>query len=109
MPLMPKRVKFRKSQRGKLRGNATRGNTVTFGEFGLQAVEGGWLSAEAIEAGGSTLRNFIGADGNPGYFTAVAARVYDRAGLACRVCGTPIRRLLQGQRATFFCAHCQRR
>ena len=51
MPLMPKRVKFRKSQRGKVKGNATRGNTVSFGEFGLQSLEGGWLSAEAIEAG----------------------------------------------------------
>jgi len=64
--------------------------------------------AEAIEAGGSTLRNFIGADGSAGYFT-LAARVYDRAGLACKVCGTPIRRLVQGRRATFFCPHCQRR
>src|SRR5437660_9784877 len=51
MPLMPKRVKFRKSQRGKIKGNAQRGNTVSYGEFGLQALEGGWLSAEAIEAG----------------------------------------------------------
>ena len=50
MPLMPKRVKFRKSQRGKVKGNATRGNTVAYGEFGLQSLEGGWLSAEAIEA-----------------------------------------------------------
>ena len=64
--------------------------------------------AEAIEAGGSTLRNFIGADGNAGYFT-LNARVYDRAGQPCKVCGTPIRRLLQGQRATFFCPRCQRR
>ena len=47
MPLMPKRVKYRKSQRGRVKGNASRGNTVTFGEFGLQALEGGWLSAEA--------------------------------------------------------------
>ena len=51
MPLMPKRVKFRKSQRGVVRGNAQRGNTVSYGDFGLQAVEGGWPSAEAIEAG----------------------------------------------------------
>src|SRR5437660_8943761 len=51
MPLMPKRVKFRKSHRGKVRGNAQRGNTVSYGEFGLQSLEGGWLSAEAIEAG----------------------------------------------------------
>jgi formamidopyrimidine-DNA glycosylase len=64
--------------------------------------------AEAIEAGGSTLRNFIGADGAAGYFT-LSARVYDRAGQPCTVCGTPIRRLLQGQRATFFCPRCQRK
>src|SRR2546429_9207838 len=51
MPLMPKRVKYRKSQRGKIRGNACRANRVAFGDFGLQSVEGGWLSAEAIEAG----------------------------------------------------------
>lgn len=51
MPLMPKRVKFRKSQRGKVKGNAQRGNKVSFGEFGLQALEAGWLSAESIEAG----------------------------------------------------------
>ena len=51
MPLMPKRVKFRKSQRGKVKGNASRGNTVAFGDFGLQTLEGGWLSAESIEAG----------------------------------------------------------
>ena len=51
MPLMPKRVKFRKSQKGRVRGNATRGNYVAFGEFGLQALEAGWISAETIEAG----------------------------------------------------------
>lgn len=63
MPLMPKRVKFRKSQRGKVRGNAQRGNTVSMGEFGLQALEGGWLSAEAIEAGRITAANFIRGEG----------------------------------------------
>lgn len=63
--------------------------------------------ADAIESGGSTLRNFIGADGSAGYFT-LSARVYDRAGAPCKTCGTPIRRLLQGQRATFFCPRCQR-
>ena len=41
MPQMPKRVKFRKTQRGRVRGNASRGNTVSFGEFGLQSLEGG--------------------------------------------------------------------
>jgi large subunit ribosomal protein L16 len=60
---MPKRVKFRKSQRGVLRGNASRGNTVTHGDFGLQAVAGGWLSAEAIEAGRITASHAIRGEG----------------------------------------------
>lgn len=51
MALMPKRVKFRKQQRGKLRGVATRGNYVSFGEYGLQCMDIGWLSARQIEAG----------------------------------------------------------
>lgn len=51
MRLMPKRVKFRKSQRGKIKGNATRGNAVSFGEFGLQTLEPGWITAQQIEAG----------------------------------------------------------
>ena len=63
MPLMPKRVKFRKSQRGKVKGNATRGNRVSYGEFGLQAVEGGWLSAEAIEAGRITATHSVRGEG----------------------------------------------
>ncbi|MGE0142887.1 MAG: 50S ribosomal protein L16 [Planctomycetota bacterium] len=48
--LMPKRVKWRKQHRGKIRGNATRGNTVAFGEFGLQSLEAGWIPARTIEA-----------------------------------------------------------
>lgn len=51
MALMPKRVKFRKSQRGKMRGQATRGNRVSFGDFGLQSLELAWLSGREIEAG----------------------------------------------------------
>ena len=51
MALMPKRVKFRKSQKGRVRGNATRGNYVAFGEFGLQALEPARISAQTIEAG----------------------------------------------------------
>src|SRR6202167_3656353 len=51
MPMMPKRVKFRKSQRGKNRGVASRGNTVAFGEFGLQALAHAWITAKQIEAG----------------------------------------------------------
>ncbi len=48
--LMPKRTKFRKQHRGKIRGNATRGNEIAFGEYGLQAMEPGWLPARTIEA-----------------------------------------------------------
>ena len=50
MALMPKRIKFRKSQRGRVRGNATRGNRVSFGEYGLQSLEAGWIKANQIEA-----------------------------------------------------------
>lgn len=63
MPQMPKRVKFRKNQRGKLKGKAMRGNYVAFGEFGLQSLEGGWLSAEAIEAGRVTASHFMRGEG----------------------------------------------
>lgn len=48
--LQPKRVKFRKTQRGKLHGAAHRGNTIEFGEYGLQALESAWISARQIEA-----------------------------------------------------------
>ena len=49
--LMPKRTKWRKQMRGRIRGEATRGNEVAFGEFGLQSLEPAWLSARVIEAG----------------------------------------------------------
>jgi len=61
----------------------------------------------AIRAGGSTLRDFVGGRGEAGSFQ-LRARVYDRAGLPCRRCGAPIRRIVQGQRATYYCARCQR-
>ena len=63
MPQMPKRVKFRKSQRGKVKGNACRGNKVSYGEYGLQSLEGGWLSAEAIEAGRVTAAHSVRGEG----------------------------------------------
>ena len=63
MPLMPKRVKFRKTQRGKIRGTACRGNHVTHGEFGLQSLEAGWLSAESIEAGRITAAHSVRGEG----------------------------------------------
>ena len=63
MAQMPKRVKFRKVQRGRVRGVACRGNTVSFGEYGLQVLEGGWLSAEALEAGRVTVAQFMRGEG----------------------------------------------
>ena len=63
MPLMPKRVKFRKSQRGRIRGRATRGNRVSFGDYGLQAIERGWITAQQIEAARVTASRFLGLEG----------------------------------------------
>ena len=76
MPQMPKRVKYRKSQRGVVRGRTTRkkyigvikgfahrGNYVAYGDFGLQALEGGWLSAECIESGRITMTRFVSGEG----------------------------------------------
>src|SRR5437764_15054187 len=63
MAMMPKRVKFRKSQRGTVKGNANRGNAVAMCEFGLQSLDGGWLSAEAIEAGRITAAHSIRGEG----------------------------------------------
>jgi len=48
--LMPKRVKYRKKQRGKMKGNAQRGNYIAFGTFGLKAMESGWITSRQIEA-----------------------------------------------------------
>ena len=63
MPLMPKRVKFRKSQRGKMRGVAQRGNTVSFGEYGLQSLESAWVTARQIEAGRIAASHFLRREG----------------------------------------------
>jgi len=64
--------------------------------------------AEAIGVGGSTLRDFVSATGDEGYFMLDAA-VYEREGQPCRTCGTAIRRIQQGQRSTYYCPRCQRR
>ena len=63
MALMPKRVKHRKSQRGRIKGNATRGNRVVFGDFGLQATQGGWISAATIEAGRIAAQQYLRSEG----------------------------------------------
>ncbi|TCW31645.1 bifunctional DNA-formamidopyrimidine glycosylase/DNA-(apurinic or apyrimidinic site) lyase [Gulbenkiania mobilis] len=69
-----------------------------------EAIRG--VLARAIDAGGSTLRDFVGAGGEPGYFQQTYA-VYARAGEPCRVCGTPVVQIRQGQRSSFYCPGCQ--
>ena len=59
MPLMPKRSKFRKMQKGRNRGRATRGTEVTYGEYGLQALEAGWITSNQIEAARIAMTRFI--------------------------------------------------
>ena len=71
-----------------------------------EAVRG--VLGRALEAGGTTLRDFRDAHGVAGSFQ-MQAQVYGREGEPCRVCATPIRRIVQGQRSTFFCPQCQRR
>jgi len=63
--------------------------------------------ARAVQRGGSTLRDFSNAQGEAGHFQ-LEAMVYARDGLPCKVCGTAIRAMRQGQRSTFFCAQCQK-
>jgi formamidopyrimidine-DNA glycosylase len=60
-----------------------------------------------VAQGGSTLRDFSNAQGESGYFQ-LEAMVYGRAGQPCRVCGTTVRAIRQGQRATFYCPSCQK-
>jgi large subunit ribosomal protein L16 len=61
--MMPKRVKFRKNQRGRIKGNATRCNTVAFGEYGLQSMEPGYITAQQLEAGRIAVSHFLSREG----------------------------------------------
>jgi len=63
MPLMPKRIKHRKQQRGSMRGNATRGHTVAFGDIGVQSMETAWVTARQIEAGRVAATHFLHREG----------------------------------------------
>lgn len=63
--------------------------------------------SEAIKQGGTTLRDFTNSEGKPGYFQQ-KLQVYGREGQPCITCGTIIKRVQQGQRATYYCSHCQR-
>ncbi|HMP79648.1 MAG TPA: 50S ribosomal protein L16 [Pirellulaceae bacterium] len=60
---MPKRVKHRKIQRGRIKGNATRGNRVVFGDFGLQSLDAGWIKAQTIEAGRIAAQQYVRGEG----------------------------------------------
>ncbi len=62
--------------------------------------------AEAIRIGGTTLRDYVNAEGIPGYFRQ-RLFVYERAKLPCRVCKAPVKQFMQGQRSTYWCAACQ--
>ena len=62
--LMPKRVKHRKVFRGRMKGKATRGNLVTYGEYGLQATEPGWVTSQQIEAARVAMTRYIKRVGN---------------------------------------------
>jgi formamidopyrimidine-DNA glycosylase len=63
---------------------------------------------KAIAAGGSSLKDFVNSDGDPGHFM-VQTKVYDRKDQPCKICKTPIRQIVQGQRSTYFCPTCQKR
>jgi large subunit ribosomal protein L16 len=60
---MPKRVKFRKAQRGRMKGKATRGATIAFGDFGLKAMEPGWVTQRQIEASRVALTRMMKREG----------------------------------------------
>jgi large subunit ribosomal protein L16 len=77
MALMPKRVKHRKQQRGRIRGIAHRGNKVVFGEFGLQSLDEAWLDARVIEAGRVAATRYLGGEGR------VYIRVFPHKSVTC--------------------------
>ena len=61
--LMPKRVQYRKTQRGRMKGNAGRGTAVTFGSFGLKALEPAWITSRQIEAARVAMNRYMKRDG----------------------------------------------
>jgi formamidopyrimidine-DNA glycosylase len=80
---------------------------VTRAQFAKLVAAVREVLGEAIRQGGTTLRDYVGADGTPGYFRQ-QLDVYERAGEPCRRCGTKVRHVVQGQRSTYFCPHCQK-
>lgn len=86
---------------------ARTGNRITRRRYQALASAVRATLQQAIEQGGTTLRDFTGATGNPGYFHR-SLRVYGREGEPCERCRAPVRRVVTGQRATFYCPGCQR-
>ena len=84
-----------------------RAGRVTKAEAARLAAAIKRVLAEAIEIGGTTLRDYVDPDGSPGYFRQKLF-VYERASLACRVCKSPVKQFAQGQRSTYWCSTCQR-
>ena len=87
---------------------------IKAGSLSRQRCERLWESirstlTDALTSGGSTLRDYVSATGAPGSYFDIHAAVYDRAGQACRLCQTPIKRIVQAQRATYYCPTRQRR
>jgi large subunit ribosomal protein L16 len=78
MPLMPKRVKYRKQQRGRAKGMATRGNFVVFGDYGVQTLELAWISAAQIEAGRVAATHFLHGEGR------VYVRIFPSKPISCQ-------------------------
>lgn len=85
----------------------TAAGRISRGRYDKLALAIREILAEAIIQGGSTLRDFLAVNGQSGYFQQTYF-VYDREGVPCRNCGTPIRRIVQGQRSTFYCVNCQK-
>ena len=86
----------------------TQAGRIGLGRYGrlVEAVRA--VLEEAIREGGTTLRDYVSAEGTPGYFRQKLF-VYERTGEPCRTCGRPIRHLVLGQRSTYYCPRCQRR
>jgi formamidopyrimidine-DNA glycosylase len=80
---------------------------ITRREAGVLAQAIKDVLSEAIKIGGTTLRDYVNADGAPGYFRQKLF-VYERAGARCRVCSSAIKQFVQGQRSTYWCSTCQR-
>jgi formamidopyrimidine-DNA glycosylase len=80
---------------------------ITLSQYQLLVKQIKAVLNKSIQVGGTSLRDFTGGDGQPGYFRQ-ALKVYGRNGESCRVCDTEIRLARTGQRGTFYCPQCQR-